>query len=369
LIPIGQNRTAVVAGDDPLKPTRAVFAVLDPDGAPILTKEFPAGYLPLLNAVPPARPGQPGQPVQTAAPREPAFFDPVRRLFLALARAADASKDAFIAFPLDDADPRIVTFPDGWFAASCTNDIRLFNLELVGRLALAGSRVAETEFKAACAGSGFLMLDLADGAVSAEPLPGAEQLRATLNQMNNYVFGSRLDTTRTGTSDTLYVLDGVNGSAFLLPLPATVNGFTDATLQQIPDLNSLLVQTVSRAAGDQGLLLFNLDEQTVMHLPVPEGFTTVNNLGDAGTVCCLATRKLVGRAMRQGGSAIVIYDLLTNDIMVAPNPEGITSTGPPPGLAGVAAARLILANSRANTVAAVAYSGGRQAGIMVIRIP
>jgi uncharacterized protein (TIGR03437 family) len=373
---IGQNRTAVIAGDDALKPTKAAFAVLSAAGDVVIFQDFPGGYLPLLNAVAPARPGQAAPAVP---PREPALYDAAARVFFVLARATDASKDAFMAFSAT-ADPKIAAFPAGWFAASCTADIRLLSLGLVNQLAVAGSKVAEPEYKSACPGAGFLTLDLAQSSVTAIPLPDAGSLRVpstradtSLSQMNNYVFGVRLDPTRAATSDTVYVLDGVNGNAFILPVPSTVNGFTDASVQQIPELNSLLAQTIDRLAGDQGLILFNLDEQKTTNLPVPDGFTTVANLDDGATACCLVTRKLAGRALKQGGSSVAIYDLITGDVTVAPNPEGITSVGFPPaanpGGNAAPAGSLIFANARANTISAVAYNGNRQAGIIVVRVP
>jgi len=294
-----------------------------------------------------------------------------------MARARDASNDAFLAFALADADPKTVPFPEGWFATSCTADIRFFNLDLVRQIALAGSRVAETEFKASCPASGFLLLDLAQPAIAALPIGDGGQIRvpvarndASMALMNNYVYAAKLDSTRPTTSDTLYVLDGVNANVFTLPAPSTVNGFTNATLQQIQDINALLVQAIDKTAGDQGMVLFNLDTAKAMNLPVPEGFVNVNNLDDGATVCCLATRKLVGRALKQGGSNIVFYSLVNGDVTVVPNPDGVTSAGPPPAAGqGAAAPRLILANSRANTVSAVAYTNNRQVGIMVVRIP
>jgi hypothetical protein len=161
-----------------------------------------------------------------------------------------------------------------------------------------------------------------------------------------------------------------------MPLPNTVNAFGTATLQQIPEMNALLAQSVDKIAGDQGFVLFNLDAQTVSNLPLPDGFVTVTNLDDGATVCCLATRKLVARALKAGGSSVVIYDLVTGDVVVAPNPDNVTGIGPPAatGNGGGAAAaanpaRLVLANSQANTVSAVAYNGNRQVGIIVIGIP
>ena len=329
---VGQNRIAVISGDDALKPTKAAFAIVNPAGAVTFSKQFPTGWLPLLTAEAPARPNQTAPP---AVPTDPATFDAATRLFYVLARATDASdntvKDAFVTFGLaDTTDPNIVAFPDGWFAASCTADIRLFALDLVGQVALAGSKVAETEFKTNCAATAFLTLDFSAGTMTAIPLNDQGQIRVPTTRtdvsmalMNNYVYGVKLDSTRATTSDTLYVLDGVNGNAVTMPVPAAVTAFTNATLLEIPEINSLLVQTFDKLAGDQGFVLFNLDAQTAKNLPLPEGFASV---------------------------------------------------GPPAGAApasanAVTAARVIIANAQANTISAVAYTNNRQVGILVIRIP
>ena len=113
------------------------------------------------------------------------------------------------------------------------------------------------------------------------------------------------------------------------------------------------------------MVLFNLDAQTVTALPVPDGLVAVANLDDGATVCCLVTRKLAARGLKPGGSNVVIYNLASGDITVVPNPDGVTSVGP----TGGGPLRLVVANSRANTISAVAYSAARQAGIMVIRVP
>src|ERR1035437_6798977 len=42
---VGQNRIAVISGDDALKPTKAAFAIVNPAGAVAFSKEFPAGWL------------------------------------------------------------------------------------------------------------------------------------------------------------------------------------------------------------------------------------------------------------------------------------------------------------------------------------
>lgn len=361
---LGQGRTAVIVADDPLKPVSVEFAIVDVKGAAQLTKTFPAGWRPLLTAVAPARTGGTITP-----PHASVVLDATAKLYYVLARATDASKDAFVAFALVDQDPTFVNFPGGWFATSCTSDIRLFSVNLVRQVAMAGSQVAESAYKTACPGAGFLVFDLAKQTVTTATLPDQGQLRVpsvktdtSMAVLNDYVFGVRLDPTRATVSDTIYALDGSNGSVFELALPAGISGFTDASVQQIPALDALIVQTINKTAGDNGFVLFDLDAQKVTNLPVPDGFDTLAFLNDGTTVCCMSTRKLVARAVTTGQSSVVVYDLVTGDLAVVANPAGVTSVG-------AAAGTLVSANSRANTVYAVAFRGNKQAGIIVIRLP
>jgi uncharacterized protein (TIGR03437 family) len=367
---LGQGRAAVIVADDPTKPTKVEFAIVDSTGAAQLTRPFPAGWSPLLTAVAPVRAGQTAAP---APPHASVVLDAAGRLYYVLARAADSSQDAFVGFALADQDPAIVVFPKGWFATSCTSDVRLFNINLAHQIALAASQVAESAYKAACPGSGFLILDLAKSTVTAAALPDQGQLRVpstrtdlSMAMLNDYVYAARLDPTRTTISDTIYVLDGGNGGVFELALPSGVDGFTDSSLQQIAAIDSLLVQTINKTAGDQGFVLFDLDRQNVSNLPVPDGFDTLAFLNDGANACCLNTRNLVARALAAGQSAIVVYDLVTGDLNIVANPSGVTSVGSPQANAPNP---LVAANSRANTVYGVAYRGNRQAGIIVIRLP
>jgi hypothetical protein len=237
--------------------------------------------------------------------------------------------------------------------------------------------------------------------------------------MNDYVFGMALDATRTATSDTLYVLDGANETLFTLRAPADAVAFTDATVRKIPTLNTLIATTNEKVSGDHGLLVFDLNMQSVQVLYLPAGFTSVAELDDNGTVCCLATRKIVARALKTGGSNLVVYNLANNDFTVIENPQGVTSVGPlprqaqtggggggpggggggggapgtpgtpgapgtpgtpgtpggvPPGAGAIPTltGSLSLVNPRANTVSAIAYGGPqgtRQVGAIIVRIP
>ena len=110
------------------------------------------------------------------------------------------------------------------------------------------------------------------------------------------------------------------------------------------------------------------------------------------------TRKLVARGTRSDstGSQFIVYELVSGDGMVVPNPEGVAWVGSlprqtggglpggvPPGggfpggglpggvpSLGLASAGLQQANAKANTVAAVCFDSDRkQAGVLAVRVP
>ncbi len=371
---INQGRVAVIVADNAGEPARAKMAVVALNsGEVILTKDFPEGWLPLLGEQNPARPaGAAAQP----PPQEAASYDTARRIWYVLARTADNAKHGFTAFTFDEAASKAVAFPDGWFAATCTPNIRIFNLELSRRAALVGSTTPETEFKQLCPGTGFIALDLVNQTVNAAALPVNAQLNtASAGEINDYVYATDIDPSRRGQiADTLFIFDGVTASTFTLSLPPGIDGFQG--LRPVPALSALVGPAVSRAAGDQGLVVFKLDEAAAAVLPVPEGFNTVAELD-----VFLATRKLVARAVRPRGSQLVVYGLADGSLTVVPNPDGVASIGPVPtaqapnpnpnpGGGAANLARLLAPNAKANTVAGVAYDAeGNQEGVIVVRIP
>ena len=101
------------------------------------------------------------------------------------------------------------------------------------------------------------------------------------------------------------------------------------------------------------------------------------------------TRKLVARGIKTGntGSQFLVYDLVTRDLIVVPNPDGVASIGaaaaqqapPGPGTIGIPGGlpclggaapvltRITLGNPKANTVSAVGLDDvGKQAGVVVV---
>ncbi|MCL5745812.1 MAG: hypothetical protein M1541_18125, partial [Acidobacteria bacterium] len=207
-VSVGPGRLAVVVGDDAEQPTRAKFAVIGAAGAVAQSRDFPEGWLPLLAPAPPNRPNA------AALPRGSVTYDAARRMFFVLSRMPDDSKHGFVAFGLDRAEPRALPFPDGWFAAACTPNIRIFTLDLSRRLVIAGSSVAASEVRTPCTAMGFIQLDLTRlSAPTAVPLPGQAQMSGALgpdSEVNDYIYGTDIDTER----DTVYVLDGVTASTF-----------------------------------------------------------------------------------------------------------------------------------------------------------
>ncbi len=407
-VQLPQGRFGVVVGDDSSAPKQAKFAILTAAGEVAASKDFPDGWQPLIAPAPPANPGGGpggGGPGGGGAvfqiPRGTVSYDAGRRMVYALARTSDNARHGMAAFTLDAEPSKAIPFPDGWYAPTCTTQIRIVDLDLGRQKALVATNVQETAFKNVCPGVGFILLDLESETMSAVPLPGTAQFNAsagTSGEVNDYVYGTNSDPARPNTSDSLFVLDGASNSAYRLDLPSGVTSFGNVTV--VAQLGLLVAAGTNRVAGDAGLVVFDLDRLETRRLAVPDGFATVAEVG-----VFPATRKLVARGVKpqNAGSQLLVYDLATADVAVVANPEGVDSVGPaqaapggggpggvfipgggfpgglPGGLpvggpgagaAGAGQARLMVANSKANSVAAIALAAdGKQAGIVVLRVP
>ena len=166
---------------------------------------------------------------------------------------------------------------------------------------------------------------MTDQSVSSVPLPGTGQFDTAPNsfgELNNFLYGVNTDASRRGISDSLFVFDGVSATAFRLDLPAGVSGFQG--LQEVPALNLLVGPGQNRVAGDAGLVLFDLENQGVSLIPIPAGFAALGLVDIYAT-----TRKLVARGIKTGntGSQFLVYDLVTRDLILVPNPDGVAGVG------------------------------------------
>lgn len=326
------------------------------------TKPFADGWLPV---VPPAAPVvvRPGQPAPAPQPTfVPLEVDPQTRTAYALARKADDSRHALMLFGLDETPARALEFPEGWFAAACTNAVPLFTLELTRRIALFATRTPETAFKTLCPARGLVELTLGaqPGArVTELPGQGAVNVSAGINDVNDYLYGTDADPTLQGAAGTLFVFDSASESAVRMDVPAGATSFAQA--RPLPELNAVLALARGSAAGDEGLVYFDLASAEARLLPTPDGFQSVQI-----AAVFPATRKLLARAIRTGGagSQYVIYDLLTYDATVMANPEGVAFAGVLPG--GTPLERISVKSASA---AAVGYNRARQAaGVVLLKL-
>jgi hypothetical protein len=301
-------------------------------------------------------------------------LDATTRQFYVLARAMDKSKDAFIRFPLvAGQEPEVIPFSEGKFAASCTAQIRTFSLELARRLAVPTSPAPENTIRAACGAGGLLTLDFGTRQITETSLPGQGQFNITgnaANDVNDYVYGANTDPVQQGRSDTLYVFDGVTSSAFRLDLPPEVASF--ANVNSFPPMGILYAQATSRAVGDAGIVIFDLENASTRLLPTPAGFVSVQPL-----TIFPATRKLIARGTKiePAGTQILIYELVSGDLQIVANPEGVSFVGQAPNAPGQpgqpAQQQVVLqnVNPKSNAVTMVGFDAERRpVGVLLVRV-
>jgi uncharacterized protein (TIGR03437 family) len=388
---VGQGLQAVVAVDSASAPKKAKFALINNQLQPQSTVDFPANWLPLLappQAPPPGGQVPPGggQPVVNRL-RAAVQFDGPTRQYYVLARAEDQSRDGFVRFPLlpnqPEMQPGTLPFDSGVFASSCTPQIRLFNLELSRRVAVATATTAENAIRNPCGATGFVTLDLATRELAAAMLPGSGQINVTgnsANEVNDYIYGANTSPAAQNRADTLFVFDGVTSSSFRVDLPPEIASF--ANLTPFPPMGILFGQATRTAAGDAGIVIFDLESASGRLLPTPAGFASTQPLA-----IFPATRKLVARGARTepASSQLLIYDLVTSELTIVPNPEGVAFLGqlpavagggqpgqpPGPGGGGQPQQQVVLQsiNPKANAVAMVGYDAQRRAvGVFLVRV-
>jgi len=153
-------------------------------------------------------------------------------------------------------------------------------------------------------------------------------------------------------------------------------------------MNALIAGGANRTQGDAGFVVFDLERSETRTLSLPDRFSRASLVG-----VFPVTRKLAARGTRSDstGSQLIVYDLVSGDGVVVPNPEGVAWVGSLPqqtggGLPGggfpggslpggvpslgLASAGLQQANAKANTVAAVCFdSDSKQAGVIAVRVP
>lgn len=400
---VGAGQVAVIVGDHAEQPTKARLGLLNNRGEVTGWQDFPTGWIPLLGPLPATRlPGAPA-PLRAAL-----YWDAPSRTLYVLGRRGEGGAHGVLRFVGPEfTDPRASALPEGWFAATCISQVRVFTLELARRIAFFGAGRSEDQLQQPCLAQGFLTVELDSGQVRAVAFPGQGQANVqAAADVNDYLYAANVDAVNRQLSDTLYVLDGATGSTFRMDLPAGMTSF--AGPQPVGQLSGVVATAMAgRTVGDGGLVFFDLSSEQTRTFPVPEGFESTTLVGVFAN-----TRKLVARGLRTGavGSQYLIYDMVTGDVETVANPEGVAFVGQlpaagggttPPGAPGggpggtpgggtpgggapgggapgggipapapQAAAVMQIVNVKANTVTAVGFGENRQpAALVVLRVP
>ena len=300
----------------------------------------------------------------------PIYMDTQTRNYYVAVRSSEG-KHGLAHFPAEG-DAQVIALPEDWYFTGCVPNIPVYGIELARGIAMLGGKSEDNSFKNPCPADGFLLFDLTARRFAAVGLPGAGKFNASggADELNDFLTGSNIDPANRNTSDTFYVLDGVNATAFRFDLPAGVNNFSGRT--RIPALNLIVAQANNRVPGDAGLVLFDLERTEARLLPTPEGFVSMNYLGLLPSI-----RRVVARGIKTGnsGSQVLVYNLENGDLEVIANPEGVAFIGSPPQQQQPVPGQQpvvnlpVRVNQKANTVEAIVFGEDRrQRGVVVIRV-
>ena len=377
----GQGLTGYLVADDATKPTKAKLAVVNAQNVVQSTRDFPEEFVPLV-APQQAAVGGPGGIIGNpgfgggfiAAARTLTFTDATTRLFYVLAAKPDNSVHGFVSFPIVDAPSKVYALPEKTFFSACNAQMQIYSLELSRTLAVAIGNNAAVAVRNPCNAQGFATLNLTTPAISVLNMPGIGSFNAsgaTVNDLNDHIYAANTDPASQNRSDTLYAFDGVTNSALRFDLPPEVPSFSNLT--PIPQMSAVVGQATKTAVGDVGLVLFDLELASSRLLPTPTGYTSVQVVS-----IFPATRKLLARGSKTNpaGTEFLIYDLVSGDLTIVPNPAGVSFVGVLPAVPGVPGAGggqqqqpLQRANTKSNVVEAVTFSADRrQTGVMLIQI-
>jgi uncharacterized protein (TIGR03437 family) len=364
-IQAGQLFAAVIA-DDENAPKKAKFATMTAQGQIQNSADFPAGYLPIV--LPALAVQQP--PGGGAGPGGGAVVNRIRAVSIldantvyVLVRSADGSKDALVSFG-GQQPSSVIPFPDGWFAAACSPQLRVLTLDLARQFAIPAAKIAESQNKPNCPAFGFVLFDRDTRRMSVSESPGADGFNAASQggDLADFVYTVSTNPQRVAVAESLYILDGTNGSAFRLDLPPGVQGFG----QLRPELSLLTLFAPANATpagnGDAGIAVFEIESASARLLPTPDGFANMQIL-----TIFESSRKLLARGNRAGGagSSLLLYDLVSGDLFMPTVPAGCVFAGVVPGAAGggqppQAALNVTLMNPKANSAIVGCFDGNRR---------
>ncbi len=393
----GQGTQVVVVADSGSAPTKAKIATVNNQGAVQSSVDLPSGWLPLLRPLAAAAGGGPGGGAPGGAGGGPAIVNPAaaRRgvgvlntaplSVLLLVRNGD--KHAVVSIAVPGLAMQVTEVPSGWFVSACAPQLAFSAFDTTRQFVLFGSHSLAAETANPCNANGFLVLDPAARTFQAVRFQGIANLRqqpAGNTNLNDFLFVASVGQAQPLFYDSLYVLDSLSGTVSQMA-PDGLRGFTLPGQQyQVAELGALVGPGFSQAAGDGGLIYFDLENSVTSVFPVPEGFRSV-----ALVEVFHSTRKIVALGTKTDGSGtqLLVYDLLNNDLSFVPNPQGVAFVGNLPAqaapggglpggggqLGGGQAAPptiYIVPNVKANTVLAMCFNANRQpVGVMTLRVP
>ena len=345
----------------------AVAVLYNQRASEIARVPFPEGWLPLS---PPRRLSFQGIPAGNAL--GPATYGfPGDRSVYVIARAADGSADAVVAFrPVLSADSEapppdtvavtteLTPLPAGSFAASCTDQVRWQRLPLTRTLAIVGAGEAYGEWSgpqasSVCLGDRVILYDTTTKSFESVDAPARLRV-AEKGALRSYLyFGDGEGTQPLAAAEALHVYDGVARTFSKIELPAGVGISLAEWPQQLAGTARLVAvatggppRTNPRTgairppfAGNRGLLVVDLPNGTARHLALPEGYQRIHPGNFAlirdgrrafgaipilGRVFARGIRPNAGPG-QPGGSGMLTWSIETGESVEIPLPDGALS--------------------------------------------
>lgn len=364
----GGYRVRILGPESPEEIASSKVILFDRSASVVGEAALPDGWAPIA---PPRRINPQGVPVggQSVAPAASGF--PGDTSVYVVIRRTDGSQDGVLAVRIElpgdpEADPPgspaltvdAIPFPDGTFAASCTLQVRWQRIPLTRTLVIAAADTAHTENASPVNGqictSDRLVLFQADSTameVIGLPDDAARLDVATKGAVGGYLyFGDGARQVPLRVPRRLHVFDGGDKSFSEIELPEGVGITINNLVQQMPANGRLValatggpLRTNNRTgaqrpqvAGNRGLLVIDLPQGSVTHLPLPDGYQRI--IPGTGQMVNAQKRgfgvlPLVGRAVAAvrlpnagpgapGGSRIMTWDLETGEATEIAMPEG-----------------------------------------------
>ena len=364
----GGYRVRLLGPESPEEIADSKVVLFDRAAGVIAQSDLPDGWGPIA---PPRRTNPQGIAVgpQSLAPAASGFAGD--RSGYAIVRKTDGSQDGVLAVRLEVAeDPEagppefvsmtvdVIPFPEGTFAANCTTQVRWQRITVTRTLAIAGSDAPHSEFAEPRAGqicaSDRLVLfqpdseevEVVDVPEDSGPLDVA--LKGSVRGYLYFGDGARQEAFEVPRK--LQVFEAMTRTFSEISMPEGVGITVNSIVQQIGGRVRLVAlatggplrtsnrtgATLPQLQGNRGLVVVDLAEAAVTHLPLPDGYQRIipgnfqmASQGRRG----YGLLPLIGRAFanarlrnigpgQPGGSRIITWDLATAEPTEIEMPDG-----------------------------------------------